>query len=159
MTNVPPAQEQDDMEVLEIKPPQVVGEPEILYVQPETPSAEKLKTPVTIIGDHVIVPVTLVYKTKKIKARLLLDTGATNIILHRTIAQKLSLRNPQKGSIRVAGGESIEAEAITLGSVTVGPHTKKSLTAGIIDHNGPAVAFEGLLGMNFLRDLHYTVDF
>jgi clan AA aspartic protease (TIGR02281 family) len=159
MTNVPPAQPQDDMEVLEIKPPQVVGEPEIQYAKPEAESAEKLETPVSIVGDHVIVPVSLTYKTRTVKANLLLDTGASKITLHRDIAERLSVENPQKGSIRVAGGELIEAEAITLDSVTVGPNTKRSLTAGIIDHNGPAVAFEGLLGMNFLRNLHYTVDF
>jgi len=159
MTNVPPVQPGKKMEVFEVKPPQVVGEPAILSAQPETQSANRMETPVFIKGNHVIVPASLTYKTRKVKVRLLLDSGATNITLHRDIAKKLSVENTQKGTVRVAGGQLIDAEAFFLDSVTVGPHTKKHLQAGIIDHKGPAVAFDGLLGMNFLRDLHYTVDF
>jgi len=159
MTNVPPVEQHENMEVFEVKPPQVVGEPAIQSVQPADQAAGGLETPVSIRGNHVIVPVSLTYKTKKVKARLLLDTGATNITLHSDIAGKLSVENTQKGTVRVAGGKLIDAEAFVLDSVTVGPHTKKHLQAGIINNNGPAVAFDGLLGMNFLRDLQYTVDF
>ena len=159
MTNVPPVDSHEKMEVFEVKPPQVVGEPAIMSVQPEAQSAGGLETPVSISGNHVIVPVVLTYKTKKVKARLLLDTGATNITLHNDIARKLSVENTQKGTMRVVGGQLIDAEAFILDSVMVGPHTKKHLQAGIIDNNGPAPSFDGLLGMNFLRDLHYTVDF
>jgi clan AA aspartic protease (TIGR02281 family) len=107
----------------------------------------------------VIVPVTLKYNTKKVKAKLLLDTGASNITLHRKVAKKLRIKNSQKGSIQVAGGELIDAEGVILDSVTVGPHTKKKLLAGIIDHKGEKVPYEGLLGMNFLNSYSYTIDF
>lgn len=159
MTNVPPIESHEKMEVFDVKPPQVVGEPAIMSVQPEAQSSGGLETPVSIRGNHVIVPVVLTYNKKKVKARLLLDTGATNITLHSNIARKLSVENTQKGTMRVAGGNLIDAEAFVLDSVMVGPHTKNNLQAGIIDNNGPAVAFDGLLGMNFLRNLHYTVDF
>ena len=89
----------------------------------------------------------------------MLDTGSTTITLHKDIAKELSIKEPKKGTIRVAGGELIDAEAVILDSVTVGPHTKKGLVAGIIEHIGPDVAFDGLLGMNFLKNYQYTIDF
>ena len=159
LTNVPPVQPGGNMEVFEVKPPQIIGEPEIQYAGPEGQMGSQTETAVFIAGNHVIVPVTLSYRKKRVEARLLLDTGATNITLHRSLARKLSIKSAQKGSIRVAGGELIEAEAVVLDSVNVGPHTKMNLVAGIIKNNAPEVAFDGLLGMNFLKDLHYTVDF
>ena len=158
MTNISPVQSKQKVDILEIKPSQIVGDPEIHYAQPEERLPVK-GTSVSIIDDHVIVPVSLAYGQKNVTARLLLDTGSTNITLHKDIAKKLSIKEPKKGTIRVAGGELIDAEAVILDSVTVGPHTKKGLVAGIIEHSGPEVAFDGLLGMNFLKNYQYTIDF
>jgi hypothetical protein len=41
----------------------------------------------------------------------------------------------------------------------VGPHKEINLVAGIIEHTGPAVTFDGLLGMNFLKNHEYTINF
>ncbi|UCD66683.1 MAG: aspartyl protease family protein [Deltaproteobacteria bacterium] len=159
MTNVPPVKPVDDLDVLELKPPPVQEGPEIQYAQPEEPPASENATKVTILDNHVIVPAQLSYKGRQVKVRLLLDTGATNITLHKKIAKKLLIKRPKKGSIRVAGGDVIDAEAVRLDSVKVGPHTKKNLLAGIIKHQGPNVPFDGLLGMNFLKNYKYTIDF
>jgi len=159
MTNIPPVQSNEKIDIIAIKPPQIVGEPEINFTEPEVSSASKSVTEVSIIENHVIVPVTLSYKLKKIQINLLLDTGSSNITLHRNIAKKLKVIETLKGSIRVAGGELIDAEGVILDTVTVGPHTKKNLLAGIIEHNGPAVDYDGLLGMNFLKNYQYTIDF
>jgi predicted aspartyl protease len=159
MTNIPPVQSNGKVDIIEIEPPQITGEPEIQYAQPDEQLPSQDETEIHIINNHVIVPATISYKQKKIRANLLLDTGSTNITLHRDIAKKLSIKNPRKGSIRVAGGELIDAEAIILDSVTVGPHKEQNLVAGIIEHTGPDVAFDGLLGMNFLKKHQYTIDF
>jgi len=159
MTNIPPVQTSGNIEIIELKPPPISSEPAIQYVKPEEPTALDSETEVAIVDNHVIVPVVLSYNGKQVKARLLLDTGSTNITLHKDIATKLRIRKPQKGKIRVAGGETIDAGAIRLDSVSVGPHTKKNLLAGIIEHKGPDVPFDGLLGMNFLKNYQYTIDF
>jgi predicted aspartyl protease len=158
MTNIPPSRSDVEVEIIDIKPPQVVGAP-IIQSKKSKPSPKKFITKVAIINNHVIVPVSLSYKKKKVKAKLLLDTGSTAITLHKDIAKKLSVKKTQKGSIRVAGGDLIDAEAIILDSITVGPHTRKGLMAGIIEHNGPDVVYDGLLGMNFLKYYDYSVDF
>lgn len=159
MSNIPPVDSDIKVEILETRPVQVIGGPGIKYTQPEKSPPKQNTTKVTIVGDHVIVPVTLRYKRKRVRANLLLDTGSSNVTLHRNIAKKLKVKNLQKGSIRVAGGELIDAEGVILDSVTVGQQTQKKLLAGIINHNGPDVAYDGLLGMNFLKNYQYTIDF
>lgn len=159
ITNIPPVQPPENLEVLELKQPPITAEPELQYAIPEETAASEDETDVAIIDNHVIVPVLLSYRGKQINARLLLDTGATNITLHKDMAEKLLIKKPQKGSIRVAGGNVIDAAAVRLDSITVGPHTERNLVAGIIEHQGPDVPFDGLLGMNFLKNYQYSIDF
>ena len=159
MTNIRPVQPPAKLDIIELEPGPVGEGPEAHYALPEKPLPAADETAVSIIDNHVIVPVLLSLEGRQVAARLLLDTGSTNITLHRNIAEKLRIRNPQKGSIRVAGGDVINAEAVRLDSVTVGPHTERNLVAGIIEHRGPDVPFDGLLGMNFLKNHQYTIDF
>jgi predicted aspartyl protease len=159
-TNLPPVKPPEEVQIMQLKPPAFTAEePEVQYTQPAEPYAPETDTKVDIVDNHVIVPVSLTYNGTQVMARLLLDTGSSNITLHTDIAKRLFIDNSRKGSIRVAGGEMIDAEAVMLDSVTVGPHTKKNLLAGIIEHRGPDVPFDGLLGMNFLKSYQYTIDF
>ncbi len=159
MTNIPPVQSSDNLRVLEMAPSPTPPAPEVRYALPDETDAWEGETGVTVIDNHVIVPAILSYKGRRVSARLLLDTGSTNITLHREIAEKLAIKEPRKGSIRVAGGNIIEAEAVRLDAIKVGPHTEKNLMAGIIEHRGAKVPFDGLLGMNFLKNYQYSVDF
>jgi len=159
MTNIPPVQPSENLDVMELEPPPIKEEPEIQYVKPQESTELEEATEVAILENHVIVPVLLLYNDRQVYAKLLLDTGSTNITLHKHIARKLLIINSQKGSIKVAGGNVIDAEAVRLDAVTVGPHTKRNLIAGIIEHRGDDVPFDGLLGMNFLKDYKYTIDF
>jgi predicted aspartyl protease len=159
MTNIPPVQPSDNLDVIELDSPPIAEAPAAQYALPEGHPASEDETEVAILDNHVIVPVLLTYKGRQVNARLLLDTGSTNITLHKNIVEKLFITKSQKGSIKVAGGDAIDAEAVTLDSVTVGPNTEKNLVAGIIEHRGPDVPFDGLLGMNFLKNYQYTIDF
>ena len=157
MTNIPPAEASGKVEIIELKPV-----PQQSYTPPPIQKeavAKADETPITIHRDHVIVPTTLTHKNTTIEANLLLDTGSTNIALHKKVARMLSLEKPGKGRIQVAGGKVIEADVVKFDSVTVGPKTQKNLYAGIIEHKGKKVPYDGLLGMNFLKNFEYTVDF
>jgi clan AA aspartic protease (TIGR02281 family) len=157
MTNLPPPEATDNVEIIQLKPlPQQTFTPPPPLEKAVTVNDE---TEVVIMGNHVIVPTTLIYKNRKIEAKLLVDTGATNIALHKDVARKLAVITPNKGYIQVAGGKLIEADVVKLDSVTVGPKTQKNLYAGIIEHRGATVPYDGLLGMNFLKNFQYTIDF
>ena len=159
MTNIPPVVPEKNLETLKLKPAPPESEPQIQYSQPQEEPGPETETAIEIVDNHVIVPVELFYENRKVAANLLLDTGSSNIMLHDDVAKKLKIGRSQKGSVRVAGGEVIDAEAFRLDAVRVGPHSKRDLMAGVIEHHGADVPFDGLLGMNFLKDYSYSIDF
>ena len=120
---------------------------------------EKLETAVAIYGNRVLVPVTIRYAGKTAEAHLLLDTGASIVTLHRNIADKLKIKNTQKTTMQVAGGQLIAADIARLDDVSVGPNRKKDIFVSIIDQIDRNADYDGLLGMNFLRNLRYEIDF
>jgi clan AA aspartic protease (TIGR02281 family) len=120
---------------------------------------KSLVTKVTIRGNSVLVPVTLGYMGNEVQATLVLDTGASIIALHRPIAKQLNLTFIDRGSMRVAGGGSINASLATLDYVRVGPYEARGIHAVVISSQGASAGFDGLLGMNFLRGLEYSIDF
>jgi predicted aspartyl protease len=117
------------------------------------------ETKVTIIGNQVIVPVTLGYNGKEVQASLLLDTGASILALHQDIADQLLVRTFKKTKAQLAGGQIIDTEIARLSYVIVGPFKKTDLDAGIIKDKNFSTNYKGLLGMNFLRNLEYHIDF
>jgi len=120
---------------------------------------KSLEMKVTIRGNQVLVPATLDYGGKEIEALLLLDTGAELLTLHRETADQLNIKQSKKVAVQVTGGKVIKARLVKLTHVIVGPHKKTNVHALIIGHKGPSVKHDGLLGMNFLRDLEFSIDF
>jgi predicted aspartyl protease len=118
-------------------------------------------TKVKIIGNSVLVPVTLVYGGNEVDTYLLLDTGATRTAIHTEIAEQLSinLNQARETKVQVVGGEVLHAHVARISSLTFGPHTKSNWNIFVIPHKGSAAKCDGLLGMDVLRGLKYKVDF
>ncbi len=119
-----------------------------------------LKNRETNIGNRVLVPVTLAYRPFKTEALLVLDTGATMTALHQDVADRLHIMGfDHAGWAKVAGGNIVRTRRLKLSSVKLGPVERENLDVVIIEHKGPSSSYQGLLGMNFLRNLKYHINF
>lgn len=117
-------------------------------------------TKIIIKGNKVFVPVTLAYNGNEIQTSLLFDTGASNIVLHQNVADQLGIEEYQESQGRGVSGLQIMTKATMLNYVVVGPHKKENLRADIIEYQGTVDSdYNGLLGMNFIKGLKYTIDF
>jgi clan AA aspartic protease (TIGR02281 family) len=116
---------------------------------------------VIIKGNSVIVPTKIFYGTNDAEVKLLLDTGASKTMINTDVAERLSIKldRARKTQVHVVGGATIDAYVVRVKSLTFGIHTKRNWDIVVVPHNGPAVEYEGLLGMDVLRGLKYRIDF
>ena len=124
------------------------------------PASESKSTSIRFRGNQAIVPVRLSYRNTAVDAWLLLDTGATVTVISSNLADRLGIR---KGSTesrlsQLADGRVVETSRAHIDSLAVGPKLKYNAEVAIISSNGPAMGFDGLLGMNFLGEFRYHLD-
>jgi predicted aspartyl protease len=110
--------------------------------------------------EQVLVPVVLGCGGRTVEALLLLDTGASISMINTEIADKLGIKpaETKMGVGQVVGGGLIVLFIAKIDYLTAGPFTKSGMEISVVIHKGSAVNYDGLLGMDFLRDLKYTVD-
>jgi clan AA aspartic protease (TIGR02281 family) len=121
----------------------------------------KWMTKVAIRGNQVIVPVIVGYEGEEMEIFLVLDTGATSVVLHRRVADKLKIdmSRAERIPVQVVGGRILPAYRTRLSHMKVGPIEREDMEALILEQRGPSGFADGLLGMTFLRGLEYRVDF
>ena len=116
-------------------------------------------TEVSIKANQVLVPVILGNGENAISTYLLLDTGATTTMIKRKFASMLNMKSLTPGTSRVADGRTVPSYLGNLDYIIVGPHKISNFKINVMDHQGAPEHGQGLLGMNFLREVEYSVDF
>lgn len=112
-----------------------------------------IAVPVVMNGASVIVPVTF---NGALKASLALDTGATITVVSRRIASNLALSTLGASKVGTVGGV-ITVPLARLGSLKVGDAEVHDLVVSIHDFStDPRI--EGLLGLDFLKHFHVSLD-
>jgi len=116
-----------------------------------------MEVPVTIRGNMVYIPVRAVHGGRRVDSQLLLDTGASATVFHRASLTSLPLRPRPAGYAQVASGQRIPTESASFDRIEIGPFKLENQSALIIDFQGSG--YDGLLGMDFLRQVEYRIDF
>ena len=96
---------------------------------------------------------------KRNKAKLLLDTGATNVQISAWMARKLglSLSNAEQVRVSLADGSTNTARIVTLKELRVGKAKAKNVKALVIE-SASIPERGGLLGMSFLNRYNFQID-
>jgi clan AA aspartic protease (TIGR02281 family) len=111
----------------------------------------------TAKGSHVIVETLL---DNRVKANLMLDTGASSIVVSRKVADELNVKDgygTRKGTFVLADGRKITATVFTLQSVRVGDSRVENVAASISESDQEP-DIDGLLGMSFLGNFIFRID-
>jgi len=96
----------------------------------------------------------------KTEAALLVDTGASLVVISRAVATKLGIAEDEgaaKLRVVLADGSETTATPVTLDSVEVG-HSKVKGVKAAISETPPGEGLDGLLGMTFLSSFHVKLD-
>jgi len=111
-------------------------------------------------GNQALVPVRLSYRNTTVDAWLLLDTGATVTMISSSLADRLGIKTASTESrlAQVADGRVVQTFRTRIDSLAVGPKLMYNAEVAIMPSDGPAMGFDGLLGMSFLGDFRYHLD-
>ena len=97
---------------------------------------------------------------KKITASLLVDSGASHVVISEKIARQLGIEDLEdKPTIHsvLADGSITTGFSITLDSVKVGDSEVKNVNT-TVSKRPPGAGLDGLLGMTFLSHFHLKID-
>lgn len=98
---------------------------------------------------------------KSVEAALILDTGASSVLLSKRIGRDLGVETAglKRGIIRkvfMADGSQVEARLIVLDSIDVGGVEARNVQAAVLLNKD--MPYDGLLGRSFLNKFNFEID-
>lgn len=115
-------------------------------------------TPYKFNANRIMIPVKVVYGSRVQQLSLVMDTGASSTVVHKSALNSLGAKLSSGGYARVADGRTVKMSRINFDRVEIGPYKINNATAAVIDYEGGAVGSHGLLGMDFLFNARYELD-
>ncbi|MFH0738729.1 MAG: retropepsin-like aspartic protease [Candidatus Omnitrophota bacterium] len=111
------------------------------------------------IGDHLVVNALI---NGKVKAKLMLDTGASNVMLSLKKAKELGLdiNNADKPDtkMKLADGTEVGVKVLELQSVDLDGAQARGVEAAVILSDSMFKDFDGLLGMSYLKSFRFEIN-
>lgn len=109
---------------------------------------------------HIMVEATL---NKKVKVTLILDTGASFVVLSSNIAKQLDLDVQSKETktlqMILADGRKVDAKMFVLKSIRVQDSEVENVEVAVLpEKESDAISKDGLLGMSFLKNFNFKID-
>lgn len=116
-------------------------------------------------GGSIVVEALL---NNKVKANLVVDSGAGMVVVSKAIAAQLGVSVPESAKLAkkdetiiqsvVADGRTVEAKLFTLESVQVQDAKAANVAAAVILVESGIQDVDGLLGMSFLTNFKFSLD-
>lgn len=116
-------------------------------------------TSIIMKGNSVIVPVEIGLNGTILSTELLFDTGATLTSLHESEASLLPISNFFPGKSKIADGSIVQTKIAKVDYIKVGPNRIDNFTISIMKQKNDSEAHKGLLGMNFIKNVDFEIDY
>jgi clan AA aspartic protease (TIGR02281 family) len=97
---------------------------------------------------------------QRVKARLVVDTGASLVVISQNIANQLGIEALDKNNFfytTVADGSKVKAYPVLIETLQVGNALMRNVQAAVLEENGRGIG-DGLLGMSFLGNFALEID-
>lgn len=109
--------------------------------------------------DSVIIIEAVIKADSKTLARLIVDTGASRVMIPRRLAEAIGLiTNPKKVVQTITASKVEDAPLVIIPEINALGKTVKNVEALIKDLPTEATV-DGLLGLSFLKHFKMTIDF
>ena len=127
----------------------------------QTPLEKRLfSTKISINNNQIIVPVVFKNKGRKVKARMLLDTGASVTMLYSALASELHLKKNRLTKVKSisANGASTDSLLTKVDYIEVDDKILANAEVVVMPAHSN-IGADGLLGNSFLRYFNFTIDY
>ena len=117
-------------------------------------------TKISIVNNVIIVPVVFRNKGRKVKARMILDTGASVTTLYSALASQLNLNKNRLTKARSINANGVPSDSLLtrVDHIEVDDKILANSEIVVIPSHGN-IGADGLLGNSFLRFFNFTIDY